>query len=180
MKNSSSIALLVLAVGIFYTFTSPQYSDAQALVAQAADYRNIVDNVSRIKEARDSLLTSFESIPAGEKDRLMKILPDNVDSVELARDLDTIASKYGIAVQALQVDPPSESNRPMLAPDAKQAYESSIVAFSFVSNYSNFVKFLTDIEKNLRLMDVRAVTFRTADPGLYEHRITIETYWLKH
>src|SRR5262245_45231876 len=104
-KNSSAIILILLSVGIFYTFTSPQYGDAQLLAAQASDYRGVIDNVSRIKEARDNLLNTFESIPATEKERLMKILPDNVDSVDLARDLDTIASRYGITIKSLQVTP---------------------------------------------------------------------------
>ncbi len=180
MKNPSSIILLLLAVGIFYTFTSPQYNDAQELAAQASQYRDIVANVSKIKEARDNLLTSFESIPAAEKERLMKVLPDSVDSVDLARDLDTIASHYGITLQSLQVDPPTNAAQPMLSVDDSRPYESTIVAVSFVSNYQNFVKLLTDIEKNIRIMDVKGVTFRVAESGLYEHHLTIETYWLKH
>ncbi len=179
MKNPTSLILLLLAIGIFYTFTTHQYEGAKALAAQAAEYRNVIDNVSRIEEARDNLLNSFETIPAAEKERLMKILPDNADSVGLARDLDTIAGRYGITVKSLQVDPPDNENaRRVNLPDYSLPYKSSTVVFSFVSNYANFMKFLADLEKSLRLMDVRGVSFQVGEAGLYEHQVTVETYWL--
>lgn len=180
MNKSSSLILVLLALGIFYTFTSPQYGDAQALSAQAAEYQSLLDNVSRITEARDNLLNSYETIPAVEKERLTKVLPDNVDAVGLARDLDTIASKYGIAITSLAVDEenPVDAGR-IAVPDDSLPYDRVYVSFNFISNYANFMKFLADLEKSLRVMDVKEASFQTGETGLYEHKVTVETYWLK-
>lgn len=180
MSKTSAIILILLSLGIFYTFTSPQYGAAKQLSLQAAEYNNVLDNVSRIQEARANLTSSFEAIPAAEKERLAKALPDNADAVGLARDLDTIASQYGIAIKSLTVETlPDPNSANIVLPDHAAAYEKATVSFSFISNYANFLKFLKDIEKSLRIMDVKSIMFQVGLNGLYEHQIVIETYWLK-
>lgn len=180
MNRSTATILIILAIGIFFTFTSPQYKGAQGLAAEAREYREVVDNVSRIASTRDNLLASYESIPAAEKERLAKVLPDNIDAVGLARDLDTIASQYGIALRSLEIDEDTDPRTGMALPEYEAPYEKAIVSFSFVADYPNFVKFLADLEKSLRLMDVKSVVWAVGEQGsLYEHRVTVETYWLK-
>lgn len=180
MNKSSSLILILLSLGIFYTFTMSQYGDAQTLAAQASEYRNVIDNVSRIAEARDNLLNSYQSISQSEKDRLAKILPDNVDTVAVARDLDTIASRYGISIKSVQIEDPSVVEPgAIVLPENALPYDRAFVSFSFVSNYTNFSKFLADLEKSLRIMDVKTVSFQTGETALYEHKIVVQTYWLK-
>lgn len=182
MNKTTALILVLISAGIFYTFISPQYGDAQVLATKAAAYRDLIANVSRIAESRDNLRTSFEAIPAAEKERLAKVLPDNADSVGLARDLDTIASRYGIAIKSVTVDDKyaGDVNRIVL-PEAELPYEKVFVSFSFISNYDNFIKFLADLEKSLRIMDIQETTFliSESEDGLYEHKVTVETYWLK-
>ncbi len=140
----------------------------------------MIENVERIAETRDSLLVSYESIPKAEIDRLEKALPDSADSVTLAVDLDTIARRYGISLKNVQVDTSSDKKSALVVlPEYAKAYDKIAVSFSFVSNYVNFTKFVADLEKSLRLMDVKSVSFKVDATGLYEHKLTIETYWLK-
>ncbi len=180
MKNPTNIVIVLLSVGIFYTFTSPVYDEVKALRVSAGEYRNVIDNISRIAETRDALLVNYESIPSVEIDRLSKVLPDNIDAVRLALDLDTIAGRYGVAVKDVQVETkPDQNSATISLPNGSAGYQSATVSFSFVSNYQNFIRFLGDLEKSLRIMDVKSVTFKTNDAGLYEHRVTVSTYWLQ-
>lgn len=180
MKSSSNIALIVLAIGLFFSFTSPAYQEVKTLQTSANEYRSVIDNISHIAETRDALLVNYESIPQIEIDRLAKVLPDNIDAVRLALDLDTIAGRYGVAVKDLQVETKPDQNLALaVLPGRAQPYQSATVTFSFVSNYGNFAKLLADLERSLRIMDVRSVTFKATDEGLYDHRVTVSTYWLQ-
>lgn len=179
MSNPKNLILIVLAIGLFYTFGSPQYKQVKALQNSAAEYRDVIENVSRIAEARDALLIDFEAIPRIERDKLLKVLPNNVDSVRLALDLDTIAGRYGIAIKNVSVDSKADPNAALAVLPDDLPYEKAIVTFSFVSNYNNFMSFLGDLEKSLRIMDVKSVVFRVTENGLYEHTLQVETYWLK-
>jgi hypothetical protein len=180
MTNPRNLILIVLAIGLFYTFGSPQYQQVKALQASAGEYQEVIENVSRIAEARDSLLVDYEAIAPSEREKLLKVLPDNVDSVRLALDLDTIAGRYGIAIRSVSVNAKADANAALaVIPDNRIPYEKAIVTFGFVSTYDNFMRFLGDLEKSLRIMDVKSVSFRVAENGLYEHEVQVETYWLK-
>ncbi len=180
MKNPTNFILILLSVGLFYAFTSPQYEEAQNLKARVAGYNNVLENISQIAETRDKLLVNFEAIPKTQIERLNKILPDNVDTVRLALDLDGIAGRYGITLKDVQVETKSDPNAVLpVVSDQSLPYEKVTVSFSFISTYPNFVRMLTDLEKSLRIMDVKTVSFKALDTGLYEHRLSVETYWLK-
>ncbi len=180
MKNSSNLIILVLGIALFFIFTSPMYRESKTVSATVSEYRGVLDNVSRITERRDALLVNYGAIPREQIARLEKVLPDNVDAVRLALDLDTLAGRYGIAIKDLQVDTAPDQNQALpVLPGSPKGYQSAKVTFSFVSNYQNFARLLADLEKSLRIMDVKSVTFKTTDTGLYEHHVTIGTYWLQ-
>ena len=180
MTKSSSLILILLSFGIYYSFTSPQYAKLSTLREQATQYQDAIDNASRIAELRDNLTASAGAIPVGEKERLMKALPDNVDAVSLARELDSIASKYGIAVKTVAIDNKALASKDSISvAETDRPYDKATITLSFVASYSNFVKFLADLEFSLRLMDVRSISFQASDNGLYDHNLIIDTYWLK-
>ncbi|MFH1473073.1 MAG: type 4a pilus biogenesis protein PilO [bacterium] len=180
MKNSTATILLLISVGLFYTFTSPQYADVKNLRAESAEYKKVLDGAIAISETTDAIQDEYEKISKEEVERLNKVLPDNIDTVHLALDLDTMASQYGISIKNVKVDKNMEDNTSVISSgNSGLPYEKVNVTFSFISNYASFSKFLTDIEKSLRIIDVRSISFQTSDVGLYEHRISVETYWLK-
>jgi hypothetical protein len=180
MKNPTNLILIVLSLGLFYTFTSPQYQDMKALQTSANEYRDVIANVSHIAETRDALLVNYEQMPRAELGRLSKILPDNVDTVRLALDLDTIAARYGISIKDVRIETKTDPNAALaVLPDHALPYEKVPVTFTFISNYPNFMKMLGDLEKSLRIMDVKSASFKVSETGLYEHKLTVDTYWLK-
>lgn len=177
MSRTTSLILVVLALAIYFTFTMPQKGALETLANTQREYKNVLENVSRIEQIRDNLLTSFESISAVEKDRLEKILPKEQDAVGFSRDLDTIASQYGISIKTVAVENNADpESRLLVLPEGQRPYEKTVFSFSFISNYPNFIKLLNDLERNLRVMDVRTVAFKTGETGLYEHQLTVETY----
>jgi Tfp pilus assembly protein PilO len=180
MKNTTAIFLLVLALGLFYTFTNPMYKSLQQIAATAEGYRSALNDIEEINESRDRLLVNYNSISRAEIERLGKVLPSNVDTVRLALDLDNIAGRYGITIQDVAIDTQSAQKASQITlPDHSLPYEKAPVSISFVSNYQNFKRFLQDLEKSLRIMDVREVGFQSTEAGLYEHTILIDTYWVK-
>lgn len=174
------MVLILISIGLFYTFTSHQYADMTGSQALADEYRDVIDNVASIAETRDKLLLSFETIPKTQVERLSKVLPNNVDTVHLAVDLDSIASHYGISIKNVQVESNiNDSMGQLVLPEYGIPYEKVTISFSFISNYANFMKLLLDLERSLRIMDIKSVSFRATDTGLYEYRLAAVTYWLK-
>jgi Tfp pilus assembly protein PilO len=179
MKNSSATILIIIAIGLFYTFTSSQYAVVQNLRAEAEEYQKVLDGAEAISETNASVEDQYRKIPKAEIERLNKVLPDNIDTVRLALDLDGMAGVYGISLKKVQVDRQEEDNTGVISIGNSNPYEKVNVTFTFISNYPNFTRFLADLEKSLRIANVRSIHFQTNTVGLYEHKITIETYWLK-
>lgn len=179
MKNTSSLVLILISVGLFYTFVSPQYQKTGALRAEAGEYRNVIENVNMLIETRDRLMDEYQDFPRSESERLEKILPDDVDVVRLARDLDTMASQHGITIGSIQVATDKREEATAIEMGGAPTFEDSEITFTFVSNYPNFKSFMADLETSLRLSDVQAVSFETGVSSVYEYTVTIKTYWLK-
>ncbi|MDO8569654.1 MAG: type 4a pilus biogenesis protein PilO [bacterium] len=180
MKNNTAIILLLLSVGLFYAFTNGQYQDVKKLYALASEYRDILQNVSDIVELRDRLLVTYETFPKAEIERISKVLPDNIDTVQLALDLDSMASRYGISIKSIKTETGVAQDTDLIVlPEYAGVYEKATVSLSFISSYENFKLLLADIEKSLRIMNIKSVSFRASDTGLYDYEISAETYWLK-
>ena len=104
MKNSTATILILVAVGLFFTFTNPQYAVVQNLRAEADEYQKVLDGAAAISETTEEIQGKYADIPKAEIGRLNKVLPDSVDTVRLALDLDGIAARYGISIRRVEVD----------------------------------------------------------------------------
>ena len=180
MKNSTAFILVLTSVGLFYTVMIPQYKKSQDLRAESAEYKNILQNVSSLTDKKNDLLVKYQAIPKDEIERVNKVLPNNVDTVRLAMDFDTIAAKYGISIKSIQVIENKNDNSTKIIQNVpSKPYSVVNVTFSFVTSYDNFRKFMQDIEKSLRIIDIKTVAFDSGESGLNEYKVSIQTYWLK-
>lgn len=183
MKTSTAIIILMISVGLFYTFTSPQYQKIGELRMASKTYKNILNNASALSTMRDELLSKYRNIPKQNIESVSKVLPDNVDIVRLTMDFDSIASRYGLSIKSIQVDKNkngnNSNNAAIIVNPTEQIYDSTIISFSFVSSYDNFRKFMRDIENSLRIVNIKSIDFQSTDNGLYQYKVSLETYWLK-
>jgi len=183
MKTSTAIIILMISLGLFYTFTSPQYKKIGDLRTVSQTYTNILNNASDLSTKREELLSKYRNIPKQNIESVTKVLPDNVDIVRLTMDFDSIASRYGLSIKGIQVDKSkngnSSNNSAIVVNQAEQVYDSTIISFSFVSSYDNFRKFMHDIENSLRIVNIKSVDFQSTENSLYQYKVSIETYWLK-
>ena len=180
MKNLTAIILILISAGLLYTVVLPQYHKSGDLRSRSAEFQNILTNVSSLNDKKQDLLVKYQAMPKEEVDRVNKVLPDNIDTVRLAMDFDSIASKYGISIKNIQTSDNKNANTGIIIqPGSTKPYDSVTVSFSFVATYDNFRKFLGDIEKSLRVIDVKTVDFDSTESGLSDYKISVETYWLK-
>ncbi len=178
MKNSTALVLLVLSVALFYSFVMPYYDKVNVLREQSAKYKEILNNIVELAQKRDDLAVKYENIPAEEIIRLEKVLPDNVDTVNLAMNLDSIAAKYGIAINSIKAVEANNQAGFEIVQSTAGPYAPVSISFSFVAGYQDFRNFIEDIEQSLRIIDIKSISFDTTETGLYDFSISADTYWL--
>ena len=188
--------LIAAAVGLFFAFINPTYSEVKTLRDQQKEYDEALLNSRKLLEKRDELTQIFNSFSLEDKDRLLKLMPDNVDNIRLVLDVQRIAKQYGMLPRDIKFDTGTRSggasaiqqtgSAQALTPDqvnqAKKDFGSFDLEFSVIGTYENFVNFLRDLEKSLRVVDITSVTFGVGDDGKTALRFTVKTktYWLRN
>jgi len=175
MKFLLPIILLVASGVIFFGFVDPAYTKITELRAEEKLFNEALDNSAELQKIRDSLRDEYNTFSTSDLDKLKKLLPNNVDNVRLVRDLDGIASQYGMSLYNVNIEVQEGGG---IEPTAKK-FGSVNVVFTVRGSYDTFLAFLRDLEKSLRIVDIVSVSFTAAEQDLYEYKVSLRTYWLK-
>ena len=131
-------------------------------------------------------------------------MPDNLDNIKLIIDVDRTAKQYGMILNAVKFDvdqqvkaaattktttntsatatsddaPVVRDNKSAL--EAKKDYNSFSLTMTVTGTFANFTKLMSDMEKNLRIIDITTVTFDAQDTKeVYKFEVKAKIYWLK-
>jgi hypothetical protein len=180
MSNTSIIAFAVLTISIVYAFVYPSYGDLNTLLDKKQEVADSLSTVDNIEAKKSELLTEFNKISDADKKIIDTVLPSSLDFVKLISQIDSVAASHGISIDGISsqnVDPSVGTSIDSAGP--QKSYNSSIIGFSFVTSYDNYKAFLSDLEKSLRILDIRSANLDVQGNGLYNYRVEFETYWLK-
>ncbi len=207
MKFVLPIILIGVAIGGFFIFTSPLYSEVSKLNTQIASYNEALSNSKSLEAERDKLVQKYNSIDTNDLSKLQKMLPDTVDNIRLILEVEKLALPYGMVLKDVKYDTKSQTST-TTAGTAVAPSNTKIVAnnkdygiwdleFSTQGTYFDFVNFTKDLEKNLRIVDISSIAF-SSDSGngpslkttagiapaqptnVYKYIFKIKTYWLKN
>jgi hypothetical protein len=192
------LQILLIAIGAisFFVYVMPQYKDMSSLKAQVVEYDNALNNAKELQQKRDEILASYNSVSNLNKDRLEKLLPDidqgkaTSGSIALILEIDKIASNNGIRITDLSFTDSTKGNESKdLIEISSSDYITSTVSFKMQSTYTNFLAFVDDLEKNLRIVDIKRINFSVPTPtrdkpnvntNLFEYSFDLQSYWLKN
>ncbi len=194
-KYLTSIILIGISVVVLTMFSGPIYKDIGDLKAEQKTYDDALSNSKSLEIARDELTKKYSSITLDNLDKVRKLLPDNVDNIRLILEIEKIALPYGMALKDVRynsmasdtaTEQPKSFSR--VGEVGNQKYGSWDLEFSVSTNYTNFLNFTRDLEKNLRIVDITSLQFDSAGslnankaiPEIYRYNYKIKTYWLKN
>jgi Tfp pilus assembly protein PilO len=184
-RNITAVILIVLAVGIYATFTRGLLDDASTVKAMNDQYISAMNNAAKLISTRDQVLKSYNDISADDRDRIDKMIPDTVDNIRLIIDLNSVALRHGFSLKNITATAKSGSSGPAPSHDASVAsiatptLDTVAVSFSVTAPYQQFISFMQDLEASLRVMDVTHLTVSANDSGTYDFGVQLNTYWLR-
>ncbi len=198
-RNVTATILIVLAIGIYATYTRGVWADASSVKAVNDTYASAIDNAVKLIAVRDQVLKSYNNISANDRDRIDKMIPDTVDNIRLIIDLNSVALQHGFSLKNITATTDTGSNSsPSSGPSSAQSTQAALsgvgssalsisaptldtvtVSFSASAPYNQFTSFLQDLEASLRIMDVTHLTLSANDTGTYDYTVQLSTYWLR-
>ncbi len=200
MRYLFLLLLITACIGIFIGFIIPRYHAVQDLRSDVASYNANLATASQLEQSRQSLIAQYNNIQKTDLDNITTLLPDSVDNIRLIIQVNALATKDGLSslhsvdYDTTQVPSSSaggtgtdESQTVENPVTANLPYGQFVISFQTSGQYSNFLSFISDLEQNLRLVDITNVEFTgipgssgtpTAASGL-NYKVTLKTYWLK-
>lgn len=176
MRFFIPIILVVVSFASFFWFIDPTYQTIKELKREEAIFAEALDNSKELQAIRDQVLSEYNAISPGDRDLLLKLLPNTVDNVRLVRDIDGIALRHGMTLRSVRVEV-GEQDR-SVGPTIKN-YGTATVSFIVSAQYRSFLAFLSELERSLRLVDIVNIAFVSSDQDLAEYQVSVKTYWLK-
>jgi Tfp pilus assembly protein PilO len=185
-RNITALILIVLAIGVYFTYTSGQITVLKSIQADNNQYLSAINSAEKLIQLRDSVLNQYNAISDTDKARLDKLVPDNIDNVRLIIDISGIAGRHGLTAagittsadtNAAKASIPTQSTQNSVAGSGNLS--TVTVTFNVTTTYTNFIAFLQDLERSLRILDVNSITLSTSANGVYTYGVTLNTYWLK-
>ena len=201
MRSIISILGIVLAGVIFFGYTKGAYDSIQATQAQIVQYNAALDKATQLQELKQTLLSRYNSFSPTDLARLQTLLPDQVNNIGLILDLDTLANQFGMSLENVNIGSSGDNSTASTAGGpgsvgaSTQPFDSLDVTFTVHGTYSQFIQYITNLEKSLRIVDLVGLTVAAGggsgnqpavapntsggDNLVYSFNITLRTYWLK-
>ncbi|RME30534.1 hypothetical protein D6792_00560 [Candidatus Parcubacteria bacterium] len=193
-----SFAMLASSVGLFFGYVEGAYARWQAKEAKYQQVAKTNQNYLAYQQTLDGLIAQRNALQE-ETARLRKLLPDHVDMVRLILDIESIASQHKAVkvgsftfsnsaqsssnTQSAGSLPSSDFGGDFTAqqqPAAQSRYGEARISFTATAPYKEGIVFIRDLERSLRLLDVRTLSVKpgTSPDGSYLFTIDAATYWL--
>lgn len=197
MNLTIPVILILVSIGIFFTFIDPKYESIQGKISEKNKYIIKEQNLETIRKARNDLTKQYNKILPDDILNLEKLLPNHMDNVELIVDMDRIAKKDNIRISEISIannnGGGNSGDDSKIKVDGEENYNSVDLSFSFITSYSKFKMLLSKIRRSLRLVDIVSVQFDNAanknrqssseitslSGDNYKFSVVIRAYWLK-
>jgi Tfp pilus assembly protein PilO len=184
------IVFIVFLLGLWF-FIVPKY---RSIFNQTVSPKEKAEE-QYLEKNRDltdikKLISAYNNISATDKEKIYLIIPDEVDTEGLIRDMEDMACNSGLVLESVRAEAVAEKSsdsegffiQQQPTGDNEKKLPQGVGAVKIEVNligtdYYSLKDFLKIIENNLRLFDVDSISF---DPVKESTNLKITTYYLKN
>lgn len=181
MRLLLPVILVIAAIGLFVVFTNPTYQGLKGIQSRVEAYDDALDKSKELKALRDKLQSARNAFSPQDEQKLIRLLPDQVDNIRLIIDINNIAARRGLVLSDVALGEVSQSSAAatsLAVGPSSDPIGSVSLGFSVTASYEDFLAFLQDLEHSLRILDVEKLAFTGTESGKYSFEFAIRTYWL--
>lgn len=178
-----SILLLVILIFSYFIVLNPKLKSAQLVIKDNISNQKLLYNQQKRKlDTLESIINIYSQIPVSDLNRFNSVLPYKYKEEQLFGEFEELVSKNGWLLDAVAISFPDElkegvskkgtsgtvfgSANPQVVPMDVDLVITGI-------DYLGLKKFLSILEKNIRLFDVELISFS----GNSQAQIKLRTYY---
>ncbi len=197
----AQIGLLLLAVGIIFTYIRPTFEEIGQTQDEILTYQTEIEKVTMVNQKLMSMVATIDSTTIDDRQRLLAYMPNTVDILLVPRDIQTIVERTGgildsVSYDGVRNDESSQdnsgttnayTNTNQQAAGGQFANTSSVstvsekptahaFSVSFAGNYQQVKNFLSALETNHYPLEVHQLTLSPAEGGFLNAELELVTY----
>lgn len=178
MSSTSTLSYIIISIAVLYALVLPKWDELSVLRAEESKYQDAILKTQQIEQKKNDLLAKFNEVKSEDRARIESLIPDKYDYVRLVSQIDSIGSRYGISIDKVQSREHDTSVGNSIGEAAPpKIYKSATISFTFNSTYENFNKFMDDLERSLRILDIKSIRISALEGSVYTYDVEIDTYW---
>ncbi len=167
-----SFIVAILVFILLYSFIiSPKLTQTKMVIKSniGAQEKLFEEQKLRLKELQ-TIYNVYSKIPVSDLDTFNQVLPNNYVKESLFGELEEITSRSGYILESLDINDQG--------PTSISATIGAIEGVANISglDYRNLKKFIQDLEKSSRLIDVQGISYSVEGESL---ELTFLTYYYK-
>jgi len=224
IKPILSLVVIILSLGFGIFYGKPQYDRVQEKRANLVSLADTSKSIQAIETIIAETGKSLSEVGAEDVTRFNVFLPETIDSVRLANNLQHVGTADNVVFLDIKVEEDKKKLKtkdiqpvsamstlsnvlsldrsgtqvgttpanPSGAAASNKKYATTKASFSFIATYTDFSKFLKDIERSLGLINITSLSFQEFEGGtvtdgspakssvtFYKFAVEFETYSLK-
>lgn len=183
MRNIFPFILIALSIGMFAFVVRPYNEKVKVQGIEVSRKEKESTDSDRLATDKQRIEQEYRSISEEEKSRLKRVLPDTIDNVRLALDIDELALRRGVSIGPITIESDLggvAKARERGVSSQQPEYGTIQVNFSFRTDYNSFMLLLQDLEHSQRLVDVTDLSVSKIEKSpIYGFEVTLQTYWLR-
>ena len=147
---------------MYFMYIKPGVVEVKALTVKKEQLTNVLNSAQELSAKRDEILAKYNAIPQEDIDRLNKIIPATFESEVFVNDLNNLAVKNGLKMKSIKDETVKPDDRSaILDTTTTETYKTNSVSVTISGGYNQFLSFLSDIESNLHLIDIKSVSLKS-------------------
>lgn len=159
------VAVIVLSIAVMVFYVQPRIADLRQKEVDLSELRTTISQTAELNALLESHIAKMNSIRTADLQRLESFLPQEVNSVLVARDISAIASRNGLSLAAAAVgdSQTSTARNGQMADDlgagVRYRVSTTLLTFEFRGEYQNVKSFLAQLENNVYPIKITELTF---------------------
>lgn len=173
-----SAGLLVAALVVYALLIRGQYGAIQELRGRLEAKIGILEIETKAVEQVKNLVVNLKSV-ANISSALSFALPESESVSSIVAQVNALTQVHGLVLQGVGI-----SHLPMIPPPVKLSFAKGMGALrmdiKFVGPYAAGRDFMSDLERNLRIMDIKNLKMESASKtgeDLMSFGLTVDTYY---
>ena len=200
MKSFIPFITAAAAIGVYFFYIEPAWSDVEALQLEDKEFRQAVKQAEELENLIQKLEADANDIGEEDMERLDGMVPEEIDPLILTYDIYGFANVNGVDISNVSIgdtsnvglsqDQNSEIGSGFVTDAGDQdSHSTTQVMFDITLSYEEFLDFLRLLEASLQLFDVASISFgvlsdegedgeekESAQDGAQTFTISVDTY----